>query len=101
MTLLFKLGNLLVMPFWALMILLPRWRWTGRILRSPFVSAAPALLYAALVLPRLGTIWPAIARPTIGGVATLLRSPDGSTIPWVHFLPFDLFVRRELYLFRQ
>ncbi len=98
MTLLFRLGNLLVMPFWALMILLPRWRWTERILRSPFVSAAPALLYAALVLPRLGTIWPAIARPTIGGVATLLGSPEGATIAWVHFLAFDLFVGRWIFL---
>jgi hypothetical protein len=97
-TLLFRLSNLLVMPFWALMILLPRWRWTVRILRSPFVSAAPALLYAALVLPRLGTIWPAIARPTIGGVATLLGSPEGATIAWVHFLAFDLFVGRWIYL---
>jgi Domain of unknown function (DUF4281) len=97
-TLLFRLSNLLVMPFWALMILLPRWRWTVRILRSPFVSAAPALLYAALVLPWLGTIWPAIARPTIGGVATLLGSPEGATIAWAHFLAFDLFVGRWIYL---
>ena len=98
MTLLFKLSNLLVLPFWALMILLPRWRWTARIMRSPFASAAPALIYAALVLPRLGTIWPAIARPTLTGVAALLGSPEGATIAWVHFLAFDLFVGRWVYL---
>jgi hypothetical protein len=98
MTLLFRLSNMLVLPFWALMILLPRWRWTRRIMRSPFVSAAPALLYAALVLPRLGAIWPAIARPTLPGIATLLGSPEGATIAWVHFLAFDLFVGRWIYL---
>jgi hypothetical protein len=98
MTLLFRLSNLLVLPFWALMILLPRWRWTERIMRSPFVSAAPAFLYAALVLPRLGAIWPAIARPTLSGIATLLSSPEGATIAWVHFLAFDLFVGRWIYL---
>ncbi len=98
MTLLFRLSNLLVLPFWALMILLPRWRWTACILRSPFVSAAPALIYAALVLPRLDTIWPAIARPTLNGVAALLGSPEGATIAWVHFLAFDLFVGRWIYL---
>jgi hypothetical protein len=97
-TLLFRLSNLLVLPFWALMILLPRWRWTARILRSPFVSAAPALIYAALVLPRLDTIWPAIARPTLTGVAALLGSPEGATIAWVHFLAFDLFIGRWIYL---
>jgi hypothetical protein len=98
MTLLFRLSNLLVLPFWVLMILLPEWRWTGRIMRSPFVSAAPALLYAALVLPRLGTIWPAIARPTLTGVAALLGSPEGATIAWVHFLAFDLFIGRWIFL---
>ena len=98
MTLLFRLSNMLVLPFWALMILLPRWRWTERIMRSPFVSAAPALLYAALVLPRLGAIWPAIARPTLPGIATLLGSPEGATIAWVHFLAFDLFIGRWIFL---
>jgi Domain of unknown function (DUF4281) len=97
-TSLFRLSNLIVLPFWALMILLPRWRWTDRIMRSPFVSAAPALLYAALVLPRVGTIWPAIARPSLTGIAALLGSPEGATIAWVHFLAFDLFIGRWIYL---
>lgn len=98
MSLLFRLSNLMVLPFWALVILLPRWRWTGRIMRSPFVSAAPALLYAVLVLPRLREIWPAIARPTLPGIATLLGSPEGATIAWVHFLAFDLFIGRWIFL---
>lgn len=98
MDLVFRLSNLLVLPFWALMILLPRWRWTERIMRSPLVSVAPALFYAALVLPRAGAIFPAVARPTLAVVAALLGSPDGATIAWVHFLAFDLFVGRWIYL---
>ena len=98
MGLLFRLSNVLVLPVWALMILLPRWRWTTRVIRSPLVSAAPAALYGALVLPRLGEIWPAVSRPTLSGVATLLGSPAGASIAWVHFLAFDLFVGRWIYL---
>jgi len=98
MSVFFRVSNLLVLPFWALMILLPRWRWTTRIMRSPFISAAPAALYAALVLPRLGEIWPVISQPALGGVATLLGSPAGATIAWAHFLAFDLFVGRWIYL---
>jgi len=79
------------------MILLPRWRWTQRIMRSPWVSAAPALLYVALVVPRLGTIWPAVTKPTLAGIAALLGSPEGATIAWVHFLAFDLFIGRWIY----
>ncbi len=94
----FRVSNLLALPFWALMILLPRWRWTTRILQSPLVSAAPAFLYVALVLPRLVEIWPAVTRPTLSGIAVLLGSPAGATIAWVHFLAFDLFVGRWVYL---
>jgi len=98
MDLLFRFSNLLVLPLWALMILLPRWQWTARIVRSPWVSASPALLYAVLVLPRLGEIWLAVSQPTLTGVAMLLGSPAGATIAWVHFLAFDLFVGRWIYL---
>lgn len=94
----FRLSSLLVMPFWALMLLLPRWRWTRRIMHSPFVSVAPAALYGVLVAPRLLEIWPALARPTLDGIALLLGSPAGATIAWIHFLAFDLFVGRWVYL---
>jgi len=94
----FRFSNFLVLPFWALMILLPRWRWTQRIIRSPLLSLAPAALYAMLTFPRIGEIWPVVARPTLTGVATLLGSPAGTTIAWVHFLAFDLFVGRWIYL---
>jgi hypothetical protein len=69
MDLLFSIGNLLVLPFWTLMILLPRWSWTERILRSPLVAAPPALLYAALVLPQLATLLSAVASPRLADVA--------------------------------
>ena len=97
MKLLFSLSNLVVLPFWGLMIFLPSWRWTARIMRSPFVSAVVAALYAALVLPGIGGIWPAVSRPTLSGVANLLGSPEGATVAWIHFLAFDLFVGRWIY----
>ena len=95
---LFGLSNLLVMPFWLLMILLPRWRVTERLLRSPLVVLGPALLYAALILPRLAEIAPALLRPELPSIAALLGSPVGATIAWMHFLAFDLFVGRWIYM---
>lgn len=94
----FSLANLLVLPCWLLMIALPHWRWTRRLMQSPLSVVAPAAIYALLVLPRLGEIWPAVANPTLPGVAALLGSPAGATIGWVHFLAFDLFVGRWAYL---
>ena len=53
----FSLSSLLVLPFWLLMIFVPRWHWTQRIMQSPLVAAAPALLYAVLVIvPKSVTI---------------------------------------------
>ena len=93
----FQLSSLLVLPFWALMIFLPRWRWTARILRSPAIVISPALLYAVLAIPRLAQILPAVLRPTLPGLAALLHSPAALVIVWVHFLAFDLFVGRWIY----
>jgi hypothetical protein len=44
MTRLFELSGALVLPFWVLMTVLPHWRWTQRIIRSPLISAVPAAL---------------------------------------------------------
>jgi hypothetical protein len=98
MSTVFSLSSWLVLPFWLVMILAPQWRWTERVMRSPLVVAAPAVLYAALVLPAIATVFPLVVRPTLDGVAALLGSPEGATIAWVHFLAFDLFVGRWIYL---
>jgi len=95
---LFKLSSLAVLPFWALMIFLPRWRVTKRLISSPLVCALPAALYVALVIPRLAEVWQAVSRPELSGIAALLGSPVGATIAWLHFLAFDLFVGRWIYL---
>jgi Domain of unknown function (DUF4281) len=97
MNAIFRLSNFLVLPFWALLIVLPRWRWTERIMKSLLVVVGPALVYGTLVFPHLPVIWPAISRPTPVGVAQLLGSSMGTTIAWAHFLAFDLFVGRWIY----
>ena len=94
----FDLSGLLVAPFWLLMILLPRLRLTGRVMRSPWVALGPAALYAALVTPRLLSLAPALLRPELHTIAALLGTPEGATITWAHFLAFDLFVGRWVYL---
>lgn len=95
---LFSIANLTVMPFWLSLILAPRTRWTDRLMRSPLVVLPPIALYAALVLPALGVVLPAVARPELSGVVALLGTPLGTTAAWTHFLAFDLFIGRWIYL---
>lgn len=94
----FELSSFLVLPVWLLMIFVPRWRWTERIVTSPFVAVLPAVLYIVLIAPILPTVLPVVAQPTLDSVASLLGSPLGATIGWAHFLAFDLFVGRWIYL---
>jgi Domain of unknown function (DUF4281) len=95
---LFSLSSFLVMPFWFLMIFLPTWKWTKRMIASPWISAGAALLYAVLVLPGMSQILPAVMNPSLQGIQGLLGTSAGATIAWVHFLAFDLFVGRWVYL---
>ena len=94
----FQLSNLLVVPFWFLIILLPHWQWTRRIMASPWVVGPAALLYALLVIPSLATLLPQLANPQLAAIAAALGTPAGATIAWVHFLAFDLFAGRWVYL---
>lgn len=95
---LFRLSTLAVAPFWLIMMLAPRWRLTERVMRSHLPVVAPAAAYALLVLPRLAEIGPSLARPELHAIAGLLGTPEGATIAWLHFLAFDLFVGRWVYM---
>lgn len=95
---LFQLSNLWIMPFWLLMIFLPHWRWTKRLMALPWMVAVLALVYSVLVLPQALNVLPLLANPTLPGIAGLLGTPNGATIGWIHFLAFDMFVGRWVYL---
>ena len=95
---LFQVGNILVLPFWLLMIVLPHWRWTKSIIGSPWIAAPTALIYVILVIPNVATLLPALAQPTLTGIAALIETPEAAAIAWAHFLTFDLLTGRWAYL---
>jgi len=96
--LLFGLTFAVAAPFWVLMILLPGWSWTRRIVASPLIVLPVVLIYALLVIPALGEVLPAVASPTLGGVRELLGTADGAAAAWAHMIAFDLFVGRWSWL---
>ncbi len=97
MAFLFSFSSFFVLPFWFLMVVLPYWRWTRRIMQSPLIVVPVAFIYFILVLPQVGTIFSTVVSPNLNGISHLLSSPTGATIAWVHFLAFDLFVGRWIY----
>ena len=98
MATLFDASFLLVAPFWLLMIALPGWRVTQRVIASPWIAAPAAALYLVLVVPDLPGVLAVVGSPSLDAIATLLATPEGATVAWVHFLAFDLFVGRWVYL---
>ena len=91
---LFLLSNAYIMPFWFLMIALPRWRRTKQIISSPLIVAPLAILYTGLIVPQLGSLFADLLNPALGNIAAALGTPAGAIVSWVHFLTFDLFVGR-------
>ncbi len=98
MEMVFTLSNLFVLPFWALMIFLPHWRWTQRIMRRLWPVVVLAGVYTVLLLTQIGGAAGSLLNPTLNGIAGLLGTPAGAAVGWVHFLAFDLFVGRWAYL---
>ena len=93
----FELSNLVVLPFWALMVLVPTWSVTRRVIASPWIVALPALIYLVTLLPVATMVLPEVINPVQARIASLLGTPTGVTLAWAHFVAFDLFVGRWIY----
>lgn len=98
LTQLFNLSNLFVLPFWALMILLPNWSITRKVMESyiPFIILAGLYLYLIS-----GTITSesaqALANPQLVDIARFFADERAAATGWTHFLVMDLFVGRWIY----
>jgi hypothetical protein len=91
-------ANVFVLPFWGLMILLPNWGMTRRVMASywPFVLLASLYLYLIV-----GSLTPetaqALANPKLADIARFFAEEKAAAVGWVHFLVMDLFVGRWIY----
>ncbi|ALF54524.1 hypothetical protein ACX27_19440 [Nostoc piscinale CENA21] len=95
---LFDIANLFVLPFWALIILLPNWKVTKRIMESyiPFVPLAGAYLYLFItsITPENAQ---ALSNPQLADIARFFADEKAAATGWIHFLVMDLFVGRFIY----
>ncbi|WP_326568301.1 ABA4-like family protein [Amycolatopsis rhabdoformis] len=87
----------LATPFWALMIFAPTWRWTRRIMASPWVPLLPLVCYFALALPHFGELWQAASRPDLTLLQAFAGSATGAALLWAQLIAFDLFLGRWMF----
>ena len=98
LSVLFDVSNVFVLPFWALMILLPNWGWTRKVMGSVLPFVALSALYIYLFINSLDPeSAQAFANPQLADLARLFANERVMAAGWVHFLVMDLFVGRWIY----
>ena len=96
--LIFNVGNLFVVPFWAIMILLPNWGITRKVMNSFIPFAILAVLYIYLFGSSLtAENAAALSNPKLADIAKFLGEETAAATGWIHFLVMDLFVGRWIY----
>ncbi len=94
----FTAANVFVLPFWAIMIILPNWDGTKRIMSSLLPYVALALVYVGLFIASLDpeTV-KMLSNPHLKEIAMAFSVESVAATGWVHYLVMDLFVGRWIY----
>jgi hypothetical protein len=87
---LFSLCSTLVLPGWLLLVFLPRWRWTARLVSAVVIPLALACVYLFLIATHFGRSDGDFS--SLAGVGSLFQNPHNLLAGWIHYLAFDLFV---------
>ena len=97
-TQLFNLSNLFVLPFWGLMIFLPNWNITKKVMGS-YLQFIPLIgLYIYFLATTLDAeVARTLANPNLTAIAAFFSQETAAAGAWVHFLVVDLFVGRWIY----
>ena len=89
----YNLINALVVPAWALLLVLPKSPITKALVHSMLWPILLGSIYGALLI---GSMFFGLSHPDAGfsfaGVQALFDHPNGILIGWTHYLVFDLFV---------
>jgi Domain of unknown function (DUF4281) len=97
-TQIFNIANIFVLPFWALMILLPNWKVTRWVMQSylPFLVLAGVYVYlfVSSITPETAQ---ALSNPQLADIARFFADETAAATGWIHFLVMDLFVGRWIY----
>ncbi len=87
---LFSVCGALVLPGWLLLVFLPRWKWTARLVCPVVIPLLLALVYLWLVSTTFGQTPGDFG--SLAGVSQLFQNPKALLAGWIHYLAFDLFI---------
>lgn len=84
----FQYCSLLAMLNWLLLIVAPRWKWTGRIVVGVSITLL-AVLYVSFVFQAL-KLEDMSNFSSLEGVMSLFTNEQAVLVGWIHYLAFDL-----------
>ncbi|MGC1514993.1 MAG: ABA4-like family protein [Maribacter sp.] len=87
----FSIANMIALPMWILMILLPNWKVTRWLIDYKVIPLALALMYAVYIVMALIT-GGMMDFGTLDSVMQLFTDTSGVLAGWIHYLAFDLLV---------
>ncbi|KAG6555772.1 hypothetical protein Mapa_003012 [Marchantia paleacea] len=101
---LFTLATAIVVPFYTVMILAPKWEWTDKLMRSEipyFILGAGYIYLLALswTPETLGLMFSSkYWLPELPGITRMFSSTITVASAWLHLLAADLFAGRQVFL---
>ncbi len=90
--LLFKISNAAAVPFWILLVIKPRWKWSHNLIYSAAFPLLMAILYTTLFAMNWGRGPEGGGFGSLEGVAVLFTSKQLLLAGWIHYICFDLLV---------
>ena len=87
---LFQTATTAVLPAWLLLILVPRWKWSSRLIVGWVIPILLSLLYASIIVVHWFGSEGGFG--TLAEVSALFNDPWLLLAGWVHYLAFDLFI---------
>lgn len=88
---LFTAANYVVIPFWLLLIVAPRWSWTQRLVHGPVALLLLTPIYAYMLFG-YGPAPEGAGFSSLFGVMVGFSAPHIVVAGWIHHLIFDLFI---------
>ena len=87
----FSIANMIAMPMWILMILLPKWKVTRSLIDYKVIPLILALIYAIYIFISLSG-GGGMDFGSLDSVMALFTKENAVLAGWVHYLVFDLLV---------
>lgn len=87
----FSIANMIAMPMWILMILLPKWKVTRFLIDFKIIPIALSMFYAFYIFQAI-QIGGGMDFGSLASVMALFTEENAVLAGWVHYLAFDLMV---------